>query len=105
MSNGAEIRFRIKKIEVQKEDAIFEFLPTNTDNCGFLFSIDAERKISNCEKAFMAKKFDRNDIVDENRNKKVSFDEKVIMHTCKNENNMGTEQPIVKYQKKEKLKM
>ena len=56
MSNGTEIRFRNNKMEVEKEDAIFEFLPTNTGNCGFLFSIDAERKIDNCEMAFMAKK-------------------------------------------------
>ena len=60
MSNGAEIRFRNKKMEVQKEDVIFEFLATNTDNCGSLFSIDAERKISDCEVAFMAKKQDEN---------------------------------------------
>ena len=45
-------------MEVQKEDAVFEFLPSNTDNCGFLFSIDVERKISRCGKAFMAQKLD-----------------------------------------------
>ena len=35
MTNGAEICFRNKKIEVQKRDVTFEFLPTNSDNCGF----------------------------------------------------------------------
>ena len=32
MSNGAEIKFKNKKMEVRKEDAVFEFLPTNTKN-------------------------------------------------------------------------
>ena len=76
MSNGAEIRFKNNKMEVQKEDAIFEFLPTNTDNCGFLFSIDGERKISKCEKAFKAQKLDTKNIEEVNKNKKVTFDEK-----------------------------
>ena len=69
MSNGAEIRFRNNKMEVEKEDAIFEFLPTNTDNCGSLFSIDAERKISDCEVAFMAKKQDENNYYITNQEK------------------------------------
>ena len=55
MSNGAEIRFINNKMEVRKKDVTFEFLPTNTDNCGSLFSINAERKIVNRETAFMAK--------------------------------------------------
>ena len=55
MSNGAEIRFRNNKMEVEKEDAIFEFLTTNADNSGFLFSIDGVRKIRKYEKAFMNK--------------------------------------------------
>ena len=42
----------------------------------------------------MAKKFNGNDIVDENRNKKVMFNEKIIMHTCKIEKDMETEKPI-----------
>ena len=98
MSNGAKIRFRDKKMEVQKEDAIFEFLPTNMDNCASIFRIDAERKIGNCEKAFMAKKFNENKVIDQNKNKKVTFDEKVIMHTCENEKDTETEKPIEKSQ-------
>ena len=62
MSNGAETCFRNKKMEVQKEYAVFEFLPTNTDNCGFLFSIDGERKISKYEKTFMAQKLDTKNV-------------------------------------------
>ena len=45
MSNGAEICFRNKKMEVQKRDSVFKFLLTNSDICGFLFSIDGERRI------------------------------------------------------------
>ena len=56
MSNGAEIHFRNKKMEVQKKDATFEFLATNLDNCGFLFSIDGERKIDKCEQALVAQR-------------------------------------------------
>ena len=56
MSNGAEIRFINNKMEVRKEDVMFEFLPANTDNCGSLFSISAKRKIANRETAFMARK-------------------------------------------------
>ena len=73
MSNGAEIRFRNKKMEVKKEDAMFEFLPTNMDNCGFLFSIDAEREIGYCEKGFMAKKQNEINITNQEKNKKVTF--------------------------------
>ena len=57
-------------MEVQKEDTFFEFLPINTDNCGFLFSIDGERKISKCEKAFMAQKLDENNIGEVNKTRK-----------------------------------
>ena len=46
MTNGAEIRFKNKKMEVQKRDVVIEFLPTNSDNCGFWFSIDGQRTIS-----------------------------------------------------------
>ena len=45
-TNGAEIRFKNKNMEVQKRDVVFEFLLTNSDNCGFLFSIDGQRTIS-----------------------------------------------------------
>ena len=55
MSNGAEIRFIDNKMEVRKKDVMFEFLPANTDNCGFLFCINAKRKIVNRETASMAK--------------------------------------------------
>ena len=106
MSNGAEIRFRNKKMEVQKEDVIFEFLPTNTDNCGFLFSIDAERKNGNYEKAFMAKKVNENNIINQNKNKKVTFDENVIIHTCEKEKDTETEtetEKPIKNQKKKRL--
>ena len=35
---------------------MFEFLPSNTDSYGSLFSINAERKIINKELAYMARK-------------------------------------------------
>ena len=56
MTNGAEIRFKNKKMEVWKRDVVFELLPTNSDNCGFLFSIDGQRTISKSEKALVAQK-------------------------------------------------
>ena len=102
MSNGANIWFRDKKMEVQKEDAIFEFLPTNMDNSGFLFSIDGVRKISKYEKAFMAQKLDEKNIGEVTKNKKVTFDERVINHTCKTKNNYKENSETEKA--KEKLK-
>ena len=43
MTKGSEIRFKDKLMQVQKGETIFEFLPTNTDTCGFLFSIEAQK--------------------------------------------------------------
>ena len=56
MTNGAEIRFKNKKMEVQKGDTVFDFLLTNSNNCGFLFSIDGQRAICKSEKALVAQK-------------------------------------------------
>ena len=44
MANGAEIRFVNNKMEVQKNNDMFEFLPSNNPSYGSLFSIRAERK-------------------------------------------------------------
>ena len=46
-------------ITIKKKDVIFEFLTTNTDNCGSLFCINAKRKIINKELAYMARKTGR----------------------------------------------
>ena len=51
------------------------------------FCIDGERKISKCEKVFMAQKLDTKNIGEVTRNKKVTFEERVINHTCKTKNN------------------
>ena len=74
------------------------------DNCVFLFRIDAEKKIGNCEKAFMAKKLNENNIIDQKKNKKVTFDEKVIMHTCENEKDTETEKTNRKIRKRKGYK-
>ena len=44
MSNGAEIRFVNNKMEVKKKNDMFEFLPSNIESYGSLFSIRAERE-------------------------------------------------------------
>ena len=72
------------------------------------FCIDQVRKISKCEKAFMAQKLDAKNVGEVNKNKKVTFDEKVINHTCKTKNhyeeNSETEKAIEKLKnKKEKV--
>ena len=85
-----------------KKDAIFEFLPTNMDNSGFLFSIDGVRKISKYEKAFMAQKLDEKNIGVVTKHKKVTFDEKVLNDTCKFKNNCKENSETEKA--KEKLK-
>ena len=43
-------------MEVRKEDAVFEFLPTNTNNSGFLFCLEGTRRMNESQKAFMAQK-------------------------------------------------
>ena len=76
MSNGAEIRFVNNKMEVKKKNDMFEFLPSNTDSYGSLFSIRAKRKIINNGSAYMARKTGRmNDINNQDRNKRVKFNE------------------------------
>ena len=76
MSNGAEIRFVNNKMEVKKKNDMFEFLPSNTDNYGSLFSIRAIRKTINNESAYMARKTGCiNDNNNQDRNKKVKFNE------------------------------
>ena len=42
-TKGAKIRFKDRSMQVQKGETVFELLPTNTNSCGFLFSIEAER--------------------------------------------------------------
>ena len=75
MSNGAEIRFVNNKMEVKKNNDMFEFLPSNKESYGSLFSIKAERKNVNNGWAYMARKTERvNDDDNQDRNKKVKFD-------------------------------
>ena len=62
MTKGAEIRFKNKQMEVQKGDATFEFLRTNSDNCGLLFRIEAQRIKYRPEKALLAQKQPTHDI-------------------------------------------
>ena len=89
MSNGAEIRFINNKMEVRKKNDMFEFLPSNTDNYGSLFSIKAERKVINNELAYMARKQTGhiNDTNNQDRHKKVKLNEDITtyMYNEKNE--------------------
>ena len=81
MSNGAEIRFVNNKMEVRKKNNIFEFLPSNKESYGSLFSIRVKRKIVNNEWAYMARRTERlNDNDGQDRNKKVKFDKIAIMY-------------------------
>ena len=74
---------------------MFEFLPTNTDNCGSLFCINAKRKIVNRETAFMAKKQTKSDrdTINQEKHKKVMFNENVTTYTYEEENNKETQKP------------
>ena len=78
MTNGAEIRFKDKKMEIQKGDAVFKFLPMNLDDCGFLFSIDGQRTICKSEIALVAHKNTTYDDKNLKEKKKVTFDEKPL---------------------------
>ena len=81
MANGAEIRFVNNKMEVQKNNDMFEFLPSNNTSYGSLFSIRAERKNVNNEWAYMARKTERlNDNDSQDRNKKVKFDKNATIY-------------------------
>ena len=81
MSNGTEIRFVNNKMEVKKKNDMFEFLPSNKESYGSLFSIRAKRKIINNEWAYMARKTERiNDNDSQNRNKKVKFDKSATIY-------------------------
>ena len=81
MSNGAEIRFVNNKMEVKKNNDMFEFLPSNKESYGSLFSIRAERKIVNNGWAYMARKTERiNDDDSQDRNKKVKFDKNATIY-------------------------
>ena len=66
---------------------MFEFLPSNTDSYGSLFSIKAKRKIINKESAYMARKTGCiNDTNNQDRNKKVKFHEDVTTYMYNEEN-------------------
>ena len=81
MSNGAEIRFVNNKMEVKKNNDMFEFLPSNKESYGSLFSIRAERKIVNNGWAYMARKTEHvNDNDNQDRNKKVKFDKNATIY-------------------------
>ena len=55
MSNGPEIQFRNKKMEVQKRDAVFEFLLTNSDNCGFYLVLMVKEELINVKRPWWHK--------------------------------------------------
>ena len=56
-------------MEVRKNDAVFEFLPTNSNNSGFLFCLEGTRRMNENQKAFMAQKA----MLDDQKLKKVRF--------------------------------
>ena len=102
MSNGAEIRFVNNKMEVQKNNDMFEFLPSNTASYGSLFSIRAERKNVNNGWAYMARKTERlNDNDNQDRYKKVKFNENATVYLYDKENEKE-KKPTDKNSKKEK---
>ena len=81
MSNGAEIRFVNNKMEVKKNNDMFEFLPSNKESYCSLFSIRAERKNVNNGWAYMARKTERvNDNDNQDRYKKVKFNENATVY-------------------------
>ena len=87
MTNGAEMRCKNKKMEMRKRDVVFVFLLTNSDNCGFLFSIDGQRTISKSEKALVVQKHDMHNEKNVKENKKVTFDEKSLNYNAKSTKN------------------
>ena len=56
MIKGAEIRFKDRSMQVQKGETVFKFLSTNTNSCGFLFSIEVQRMNLTSEKVLVAQK-------------------------------------------------
>ena len=56
MSSGAKIRFKDRSMKVQKREMVFDFLPTNTNSCLFLFSIEAERVNLKSDSTLVAQK-------------------------------------------------
>ena len=68
-------------MEVRKDDAVFKFLPTNSDNCGFLFCLEGTRRMNEKEKAFMALKTE----LDDQKVKKVRFNQKKLRKVRDNE--------------------
>ena len=66
---------------------MFEFLPSNKESYGSLFSIRAERKNVNNGWAYMARKTERvNDNDNQDRNKKVKFDKNATIYIYDKEN-------------------
>ena len=66
---------------------MFEFLQSNKESYGSLFSIRAKRKIINNEWAYMTRKTGRiNDTNNQARNKKVKFDKNATIYIYDKEN-------------------
>ena len=78
---GAEIRFINNKMEVKKNNDMFEFLPSNKESYGSLFSIRAKRKNDNNGWAYLARKTKQvNDNDNQDRHKKVKFDKNATVY-------------------------
>ena len=84
---------------------MFEFLPSNTDSYGSLFSINTKRKIIKKESAYMARKHTGRigDTNNQDRHKKVKCDEDVTTYMY-NEENEKEKNNTNKTSKKEKIR-
>ena len=90
-------------MEVKKKNDMFEFLPSNTDSYGSLFSIRAERKIINNGLAYMARKTGCiNDNNNQDRNKKVKFNENATTYIYIMKKTKKKRIKLIKIQKKKK---
>ena len=104
MADGAEIRFVNNKMEVQKNNDVFEFLPSNNSSYSSLFSIRAKRKNVDNGWAYMARKTEHvNDNDNQDRHKKVKFDENATVYLYDKENE-NEQKPADKKSKKEKIR-
>ena len=89
-------------MEVRKKNDMFEFLPSNTNSYGSLFSINVQRKIINNGSAYMARKTEHmNDTNNQDRHKKLKFDEDITTYMY-NEENEKEKNKTNKKSKKEK---
>ena len=91
-------------MEVKKKNDMFEFLPSNKESYGSLFSIRAKRKIINNGSAYMARKTGRiNDNNNQDRKRKIKFDENATTYIYIMKKTKKKRIKLMKIQKKKKI--